>query len=93
MRAATVPNVLATVATQLAGVGGEVDMPVELAGEPDEAALAERAALCVAVADPQPASSPRVRSRDRSRQRRRLLSRIKEALPGNVTSHRLGLCG
>jgi hypothetical protein len=87
---------LATVVAQLAGTGGAVDVSVELAGEPEEAALAERAALaalCVAVADPQPASNPRVRSRDRSRPRRRLLSRIKEALPGNVTSHRLGPCG
>jgi hypothetical protein len=83
-------------AAQLAGAGGAVDASVELAGEPEEAARAERAALaapCVAVADPQPASSPRARSRDRSRPRCRLLSRIEEALPGNVTPQRLGPCG
>jgi hypothetical protein len=91
-----VPSVLATVVAQLAGAGDVVEARGESAGEPEDAPLVERDGpdvLRVAAADPQPASSPMVRSRNRSRPRRRLLSRMKEALPGDVTPHRLGPCG
>jgi hypothetical protein len=77
-----VPSVLATVAAQLA-LAGDVAAAVALASELEDALLAE----------PHPASRARVRIRDRSRPRRRLLSRMKEALPGDVTLRRLGLYG
>jgi hypothetical protein len=59
-----VPSVLATVVAQVAG--GVVEVAEGAAavtgGEPEEETFAERdaLALCVAAAEPQPASSPRV---------------------------------
>jgi hypothetical protein len=78
-----VPSVLATVVAQLALAGDVAAAAVALASEFEDALLAE----------PHPASRARVRIRDTSRPRRRLLSRTKEALPGDVTLRRLGPCG
>jgi hypothetical protein len=64
--------VLATVVAQLAGAG-ELAVVAALADTPTLALVAGGlAALCVAVADPQPASAPMVNSTDRSRPSRRL---------------------